>query len=213
MGATMKKSGTYNTAPPAFDPLDDPPIRHTPEETRIDRPRRQLVDLSTFVGPEKAVKLDILPPHHTMMEVDHPARQGVIVHTSALDRAKGFQWIITPLSVVLAVLAVLVSIVFDNEFFSFASLLIFWLTFCVIYVIGWGLTAIATPEAVSFYSAVRQWNVIEKEQTERWDHYRWQTQRDAPVRPWWIEYKTWIITGVMVWLSLWTLMIFSLVWR
>lgn len=133
-----------------------------------------------FVAPEPVRypgRLDIAPAHEVRMDVQHPATQEVIVHTSATDRARGFQMIITPISLVVALLAVLVSLAFENEFLSFASLLIFWLTFAVIYVFGWALTATATPEFVSWYSARRQWDVIEREQSERWEHYRWQTGR------------------------------------
>lgn len=130
-----------------------------------------------FVAPERSTKLEILPAHETSMVVDHPARQQVVVNTNAVDRSKGFQIAITPIAVVVAVLAVVVSVAFESDLLSFASIFIFWVTFAVVYVIGWGMTALATPEAVSFYSAKRQWDVIEREQQERWSHYRWQTGR------------------------------------
>lgn len=139
-------------------------------------PERQ----GAFVPPAPVVhpaRLEIMPAHDTRMDVTHPATQHVEMRTSATDRAKGFQLIITPISLVVALLAVLVSLVFENEFLSFASLLIFWLTFAVIYVVGWVITALATPEFVSWYGARRQWNVIEREQAERWEHYRWQAGR------------------------------------
>lgn len=140
----------------------------------------------TFVPPAPVVhpaRMEIMPAHETRMDVTHPATQHVEMRTSATDRAKGFQLIITPISLVVALLAVLVSLVFENEFLSFASLLIFWLTFAAIYVVGWALTAMATPEFVSWYSARRQWDVIEREQAERWEHYRWQAGRHQEDRP------------------------------
>lgn len=138
----------------------------------------------TFVPPaaDRPAKLSVLPPHEIQMHVEHPAKQEVIVTTNAVDRAKGFQLIITPISFVVALLAVVVSLAFENQFLSFASLLIFWLTFAVIYVVIWALTAVATPEFVSWYSAKRQWDVIAKEQRERWEHYRWETGRQLESR-------------------------------
>lgn len=138
----------------------------------------------TFVPPaaDRPAKLSVLPPHEIQMHVEHPAKQEVIVTTNAVDRAKGFQMIITPISFVVALLAVVVSLAFENQFLSFASLLIFWLVFAAIYVIGWALTVVGTPEFVSWYSAKRQWDVIVKEQRERWEHYRWETGRQLESR-------------------------------
>jgi hypothetical protein len=128
----------------------------------------------------RPAQITVLPPHETSMAVQHPATQQVVVQTSATDRAKGYQLVITPLAAALALLAVLASLLFKNEFFSFASLLIFWVVFCGVWLAGWIVTALATPEAVSFYSAKRQWDVIEREQVERWSHYRWQAGRTDP---------------------------------
>lgn len=115
-----------------------------------------------------------LPPavHNVTLEVTPSAQQAVVMHTSAVDRSKGFQITITPIAVVVAVLAVIVSLAFNNEFFTFLSLLIFWVTFCAVYVAGWALTALVTPEFVSWYEARRKWNIVEREQRERWDHYK-----------------------------------------
>jgi hypothetical protein len=149
--------------------------------SKADQERQGLVrkQRENFVPPSttRPTQIQQFQPHSTSLDIVHPATQEVIVTTSATDRARGFQMIITPISIVVAVLAVLVSFVFDNELFSLATLLIFWLTFAVIYVIGWVLTAVATPEFVSWYSAKRQWNVIEREQVERWNHYKWQAGR------------------------------------
>lgn len=111
------------------------------------------------------------------MDVIHPATQHVELRTSAVDRAQGFQIMITPVSFVLAILAVIVSLAFDNELFTFATIVIFWTTFAVLYALGWLLTALMTPEAISFFSAWRQWNTIDRQQKETWDHYKWQAGR------------------------------------
>jgi uncharacterized protein YacL len=115
-----------------------------------------------------------MPPaiHSVTLEVTPSAQQAVVMHTSAVDRSKGFQIAITPIALVLAILAVLVSVVFENQIFTFLSLLIFWCVFAVVYVIGWALTALVTPEFVSWYEARRKWNIVEREQSERWDHYK-----------------------------------------
>lgn len=109
--------------------------------------------------------------HSVVLDVTPTAQQSVIMHTSAVDRAKGYQIAIAPLALALGVLAVLVSLFFDNQLLSLATLLIFWLTFVAAWVVGWAVTALATPEAVSLYEAKRKWDVVEREQRERWGYY------------------------------------------
>src|SRR5215217_2446923 len=156
----MKKLGEVNTSKWAFDPLEDGPVT-------APRPNRYN-EITNYV-PAPARQGEVLPPMRmdTTLNVNHPARQEVVLHTSALDRAKGFQAMIAPISSVIAILAVIVSLAFTNELFTFASLLIFWLTFAVVYVAGWGLTALMSPEFVSLFSAWRQWSIIGREQLER----------------------------------------------
>lgn len=125
-------------------------------------------------------KPEILPAYEPRANVAQPVTQHVEMRTSAVDRSKGFQIAITPVAFVLGFLAVLVSVAFESEFLSFASVLIFWLTFSAVYVAGWALTAVVTPEFVTLINALRQWKLLEREQFERWDHYRWQVGRPAP---------------------------------
>jgi len=183
----MKSSGEVNTS--AWQPLDDGPVT-------APRPNRYN-EITNYVPPP-ARQGELLPPMRmdTNLNVNHPANQEIILHTSALDRAKGFQWMITPISFVVAVLALIVSLTITNELFSLISLLVFWMTFAGVYVVGWALTAIMSAEFVSLFSAWRQWNVIDREQVERWQHYRGQS---GPVtRPWYIEFKGLIVAVVIL---------------
>lgn len=156
------------------------------EQGLLPEPRRNFVSMPQASQPVR------FNPHQVDLAINHPATQHVELRTSAVDRAQGFQWMIAPISVVVAVLAVLVSVAFQNEFLSFWSLLIFWTSFCVVYVAGWILTALVTPEFVSLFSAWRQWNVIDREQKERWSHYKWEsgrtieTRQSGPVVPGWV---------------------------
>jgi hypothetical protein len=134
--------------------------------------RREHYPANYVPATPEPVKLEVMPPYEASLHVEHPAKMQTVVTTSAVDRGKSFQLMITPISLVLAVLAVIVAMAFETEFFSFATLLIFWLTFAVVYVLGMCLTALATPEFVSWYSARRQWDIIEREQKERWGHYK-----------------------------------------
>lgn len=108
------------------------------------------------------VSLDIQPSAHQIVEV----------RTSGVDRAKGFQIAIVPLAAALGLLIVFVSLAFENEFFSLMSLVLFWLTFCLCWLVGWVVTLLLSAEGVAFFEAHRKWNLIEREQEERWNHYR-----------------------------------------
>jgi hypothetical protein len=50
--------------------------------------------------------------------------------------------------------------------FRASTQLTFWVTFVVVWLLGWMVTAAATPEFVSWYGAKRQWDIIEREQDE-----------------------------------------------
>jgi len=173
---------------------------------RVDKQRA--VDLRRPQGSTNYVPAGVrpeMPPgmaQRVEMLVDHPARQAVVVTTNALDRAKGYHLVLLPLAVVVGVLAVLVSVFFENQLLSFTSLLIFWLVFVFCWAGGWVVTALATPEFVSWYSAKRQWDVIEREQVERWAHYRWQFGRAQASPPWWAVWWPWLVAGSLLWFLL-----------
>jgi hypothetical protein len=120
---------------------------------------------SNFVAPAPShANVPTTTHQQVTFDVTHPATQQVVVSTSAVDRAKGYQIVITPLAVALGVIAIIVSIALENDLFSFASFCFFWITFVIAWLAGWIVTALATPEFVSWYGAKRQWDIIEREQ-------------------------------------------------
>lgn len=122
------------------------------------------------------VRLALYPPASTnygvSLDIVPSAQQIVEVRTSGVDRAKGFQIAIVPLAMTLGLLIVFVSLAFENELFSLVSLLLFWCTFALCWLIGWIATLLLSAEGVAFYEAHRKWRVVEREQEERWAHYR-----------------------------------------
>jgi len=158
----------------------------------------------TFVSSGRNTNIQTFPQHQITVDVDHPAKQEIILHTSAVDRAKGYQLIITPLAIGLGILAVLATIMlWDVPVLSFKILVIFWVSFVITWLVGWIITMLGTPEFVSWYGAKRQWDIIEREQRERWEYYWWQNggsqnDFDQP-RPWYIEYKTLIYMTIFMW--------------
>lgn len=119
----------------------------------------------------KRANLPAATHQQVSFDVTPSAQQFVQVNTSMVDRARGYHIAITPLAVVVGVLAVIVSVAIENDFFSFATFVFFWVTFAACWLIGWGATLLTTPEAVSFYEAHRKWNIIEREQENRWAHW------------------------------------------
>lgn len=145
----------------------------------ITRERQQEMELirpapNRFVPPVRAKpQLPTQVNHSWQMDVTPSAQQQVIVQTSAVDRAKGYTITLVPLSVALAVLAVIVRVtLLDHPFLALGTLLLFWLIFVLAWLTGWIITLAMTPEFVSLYEAKRKWNVIEREQENRWSYYR-----------------------------------------
>lgn len=116
-------------------------------------------------GPQEVAYRD--PNQKMVYDITPSATQVVRVDTSAVDRAKGFQIQISTLAGVLAFLVLVLAIFYRNvELWSLIALVIFWVSFCVIYVIGWGLTMILTAEFVSLFEACMKWFVVIREQNE-----------------------------------------------
>jgi hypothetical protein len=69
-------------------------------------------------------------------------------------------------------------VLLEYPFMALGTLLIFWLVFALCWVVGWALTLVMTPGFVSLFEAHRKWKMIEREQDERWAHWRWQHGRD-----------------------------------
>lgn len=112
----------------------------------------------------------------------HPSAQlGSITHTSAVDRAKGYTIIQAPLAAIMAVLVLaVVKSLADFPLLSFAAFLTFWISFAVVWLVGWGLTLLLSAEGVAFYESKRKWDVVQREQDERWNHYNRQYETEAP---------------------------------
>jgi len=148
-----------------------PPVTIDEQESmglrRMQRP-------ANYVAPMPARLAELPAQHSTTYTIDaHPSAQlGSITHTSAVDRAKGYTIIQAPLAAIMAVLVLAVAKSLAGfPLLSFAAFLTFWISFAVVWLAGWGLTLLLSAEGVAFYEARRKWNVIEREQDERWQHY------------------------------------------
>lgn len=168
--------------------------------------------MNTFVAPGQSTKLDVLPPYTASLDVQHPHQGSVIKHTSEVDSAVGFSIRTGVLAAVVAFVAVVVVLWFDADIFSLIALSAFVGAFCVVFVVAWGLDTLKAPEFGALVGAVFQWVVIMREQKERWAHYKWQAGRTLPARPWWVEYKGWIVLGGLTWSTFGLVVIAFVLW-
>ena len=147
------------------------PMRTLAEQDEMSgRPRRQ----TSYVPAMPARRAELPAQSATTYTIDaHPSAQlGSITHTSAVDRAKGYTIIQAPLAAIMAVLVLAVAKSLAGfPLLSFAAFLVFWVSFALVWLAGWGLTLLLSAEGVAFYEARRKWNVVEREQDERWNHY------------------------------------------
>ena len=147
-----------------------------------------LVRPSTGAHGARYVKAEVMKPHRppptAMQTTEHiisvpvQATQHIEVRTSSVDRAKGFLIAGVPLYAAFGVGMLIVAVaLFGTPVLSLTGFLIFWLTFIVAWAWGYYTTLKMSAEGISLYEARRKWDVIEREQKERWSYYK-QVNRD-----------------------------------
>lgn len=143
----------------------------TIEEQRALGLRRQPANF-VYPAPNRYDQLPAQTATTYTIDAQPSAQLGSITHTNAVDRAHGYLIVQTPLAVVLAVLVLaVVKSLAEFPLLSFAAFLTFWCTFALVWGLGWFVTLLLSAEGVAFYEARRKWNVVEREQEERWGHY------------------------------------------
>ena len=109
---------------------------------------------------------------HTI-DVQPSATHHVEMRTSAVDRSKGFLIATVPLFAGLALGMVLISVFFFNvPFMSLTALVIFWLSFVAAWLLAYVYTLAVSAEGIAMFEAKSKWDVIKREQTERWNYYK-----------------------------------------
>lgn len=137
---------------------------------------------TAIVRPSNFVPAPLPPPAPIQLaprnEVAHTlnvpmsATQHVEMKTSAVDRAKGFLIASVPLYMAFALGVLIISVLFFSvPFWSFWGLSVFWLSFVLAWLYGYRETIIHSAEGIAHYEAMRKWNIIEREQDKRWEHY------------------------------------------
>jgi len=136
---------------------------------------------SNFVAPERTQVLapvrrmsptELNAVSHTI-DVQPSAVHHVEMKTSAVDRSKGFLIATVPLFAGLALALVLISVFFFNvPFLSLTALVIFWLAFVGAWLASYLYTIAVSAEGIAMFEAKSKWDVIKREQQERWNYYR-----------------------------------------
>ena len=117
-----------------------------------------------------------------IIDVAPSAVHHVEMKTSARDRAEGFLLATVPLFAGLALGMVLISVFFFGvPFMSLTALVIFWLSFVAAWLLAYVYTLAVSAEGIAMFEARQKWNIIKREQEERWRYYRqWNGDNDGP---------------------------------
>jgi fatty acid desaturase len=108
---------------------------------------------------------------HTL-DIQPSATMHVEMRTSAVDRSKGFLVATVPLFAGLALGLVLISVFFLSvPFLSLTALVIFWLSFVGAWLVAYGYTLAVSAEGIALFEAKSKWDVVKREQAERWNYY------------------------------------------
>lgn len=105
------------------------------------------------------------------LDITPNATQYVEVKTSAVDRAQGFLIASVPRTFAFALTVTLLSIVVGGVTLA-ASFVILFSVFTVTELISYAITLLMSAEGVSLYEARQKWQVIKREQKNRWEHYK-----------------------------------------
>ena len=140
-------------------------------EMGIRQPARQLP--ANYVTGEivQRPKAEVLPPIHTYeMSVVPTGTTHVDMRTSAQDRAWGFLIASTPRTFVFALAITLISML-ATDIGVFAGIVILVSIFSVVELASYGFTLAISAEGTAHYEARNKWDVIKREQAERWKYY------------------------------------------
>lgn len=146
------------------------------EQMGLRRPRREMV----LPEPQKQAIVRRMTPAEInqtshVIDVAPSAQHIVTMKTSARDRAEGFLIATVPLFAAFALAVVLISTFFFSvPFMSLTALVIYWLAFVAAWLIAYVYTLATSAEGIAMFEARKKWQIIEREQQERWNYYKQQ---------------------------------------
>jgi hypothetical protein len=126
---------------------------------------------NNFVAPAPRQRVEIVP-------VDDPtpmlptAHTSVELHTTYIDRAKGFQLAMLPIAAAFGLGALIVAVAgYSVPLVSIGALAVFWLAFLAWWLIGWTIHHIASPDGIALVQALLMYHFVRAEQKERHKRY------------------------------------------
>lgn len=144
------------------------------EAMGLRRPRREMVQPAPVQQPivRRMPPAEINQTSH-IIDVAPSSQHYVEMRTSAKDRAQGFLIATVPLFAAFALAIVLISVFFfDVPFMSLTALVVYWLAFVAAWLIAYIYTLAVSAEGIAMFEAKKKWQVIEREQRERWSYYK-----------------------------------------
>jgi hypothetical protein len=127
----------------------------------------------TFVPAlrESTSRVEIIPTEEAIPMLP-TAQTSVELHTTYLDRSKGFQLATLPISIAFGVGALIIAVVgYSVPVISLGALAVFWLAFLAWWLVGWAIHHIASPDGVALVQALLLYRYVRTEQRERHRRY------------------------------------------
>ena len=108
-----------------------------------------------------------------------PATSDVILHTTYEDRARGWLLAVTPLSAVGGLAGVLLAAVgWAMPILSVTALLVYFATFAGVWLLGYVVHTVVSPDGVALLHVLFAWRYVERERKTRERAYRGLYERE-----------------------------------
>lgn len=128
------------------------------------------------VVAQRKQQAEIMPLSAIELSVTPNATANVDFRTSAQDRAWGFLIASTPRTFVFSLAITLISML-ATDIGVIAGIVILVSIFSVVELASYICTLAISAEGTAYREAMRKWDVVEREQRERWAHYKRLTEK------------------------------------
>lgn len=145
------------------------PVPWRPNNTTTPAP---LAHRHNFVAPDpqpivRRVSGEILPPDHSI-SAPVPVQHDIQMHTSHVDRAKGFTIVSLPMAVGVGVGGLLLAVGLGAvPLFSMGALLVLFLSFLLTWLTAWIWHTSASPDGVALWTVLLHYRILSREQKAR----------------------------------------------
>jgi len=129
------------------------------------------------IQPIRPYRVEVLPPAAPMTPtVPTTSRTDVMLKTTYVDRARGFNTVAVPLSAAVGVGSLIIGVAgFAVPVFSVGALATLWLGFLATWLVAWAIHTVISPEGNALVTTFFAWGWLAREQRHRHDLERWQS--------------------------------------